>query len=98
VNLDDVLKKLSAKPKLDQKESSDGLWETSEQDLFNFLKDNIANGFPYPIFCSSVGGNIYLYFTTTDYKLPLSIRVENHAQFVNSINAMYLQVVTRATI
>ena len=56
VNLDEVLKQLSAKTKLDRKESSDGLWEVNEADLFCFIKEYAGSELPYPIFCSPVGG------------------------------------------
>jgi hypothetical protein len=94
VNLDEVLKKLNAKTKLDHKESSDGLWEVTESDLLEFIKQNAGSSLPYPIFCSPVGGYIYLLFVTDAFRLPICIRLENIDGFRLKMNEAYQKVVT----
>ncbi|MCB0348235.1 MAG: hypothetical protein KDD37_05335 [Bdellovibrionales bacterium] len=94
MNLDDIIKKINAVPKLDHKESSDGLWEAKESDLLSFLNEHVPTGFPYPIFCSPVGGYFYLYFFLEGLKLPICIRPDNSNDFLDSLQAIYKTVVT----
>ncbi len=95
MNLDDVIKKINGTPKLDHKESSDGLWEVNENDLFNFLKENVSTGFPYPMFTVPVGGYFYLYFVTSSYKLPICVRSVGSDSFLTSLNSIYSMVVSQ---
>lgn len=96
VNLDEMLKKLNAKTKLDHKESSDGLWEVNLGDLLDVLR---SNSLPYPIFISPVGGYAYLYFVTETFKLPLCVRVENIESIRDAIHEIYQKlVINNATV